>query len=441
MMKNIKSSYFIKIIFDYLNEKIKLKIVKYNKALKDIIDIQLLNYKLFTGKYLIYETNGIGKEYDNNNDGLLFEGEYKNGERNGKGKEYNIYNTYQHILFEGEYKNGKRNGRGKQYNIYGKLIYEGEYLNGKRWNGKGFDENENILYELIDGRGNVEELINQFIKFEGEYKNGERNGKGKEYNIYKDILFEGEYFYGKRWNGKGFDEKKNILYELKDGKGYVKELISPFSSREPIYRNLFLEDTPKGRIPSIKYSKFEGEFKNGERNGEGKEYNGDDELLFEGEYSNNKKNGKGKEYGKYGSLIFQGDYLYDSKIKGKAYYLNGNLEYEGEYLYDKKYNGKGYDENGNIKYELKNGNGNVKEYNKGFLKFEGEYKNGKRNGKGKEYDYDGVLVFEGDYKNGKRNGKGKYSYLNGQLIFEGEYLDGMEWNIKGNKKNIIKMAN
>ena len=54
--------------------------------------------------------------------------------------------------------------------------------------------------------------------------------------------------------------------------------------------------------------------------------------------------------------------------------------------------------------------------------FEGEYLNGERNGKGKEYSYDGKLKFEGEYLNGKRHGKGK-EYLN-KLFFEGEYLNG-----------------
>ena len=34
--------------------------------------------------------------------------------------------------------------------------------------------------------------------------------------------------------------------------------------------------------------------------------------------------------------------------------------------------------------------------------YEGEYLNGKRNGKGKEYDSDGELKFEGEYLNGKK---------------------------------------
>ena len=37
--------------------------------------------------------------------------------------------------------------------------------------------------------------------------------------------------------------------------------------------------------------------------------------------------------------------------------------------------------------------------------FEGEYLNGMKNGKGKEYE--GKLIFEGEYLNGMRNGQGK----------------------------------
>ena len=70
-----------------------------------------------------------------------------------------------------------------------------------------------------------------------------------------------------------------------------------------------------------------------------------------------------------------------NNIQGGSHTNNkGKLEYEGEYLNGKKWNGKGYDEKGNIIYELKNGNGNIKEYNDeyGYLEFEGEYLNGKK---------------------------------------------------------------
>jgi len=35
--------------------------------------------------------------------------------------------------------------------------------------------------------------------------------------------------------------------------------------------------------------------------------------------------------------------------------------------------------------------------------YEGEYFNGKRNGKGKDYYYNGNIKYEGDYKKGKRH--------------------------------------
>ena len=43
-----------------------------------------------------------------------------------------------------------------------------------------------------------------------------------------------------------------------------------------------------------------------------------------------------------------------------------------------------------------------KYYLHNVLEFEGEYLKGKRNGKGKEYDYKGQLEFEGDYLYGNK---------------------------------------
>ena len=63
------------------------------------------------------------------------------------------------------------------------------------------------------------------------------------------------------------------------------------------------------------------------------------------------------------------------------------------------------------------------------MKYEGEFKNGKRNGKGIEYK-NGKKLFEGEYLNGEKNGKG-VEYNNDIIIFEGEYLNGKIWNGKG----------
>ena len=85
MVENINSEFFIEKLFFYVDERTKLKTIKYNKNLQTILDINLIHYKFFSGKYIIYETKGKGKEFDWN--GILkFEGEYLNGKRNGKGK-------------------------------------------------------------------------------------------------------------------------------------------------------------------------------------------------------------------------------------------------------------------------------------------------------------------------------------------------------------------
>ena len=153
MLKNIKSSYFIKLLYTFVEEAQKLKLIRYNKSIQKNLDISIINYKLF--KDIIYESNGIGKEYKGNDDTLIYEGEYLNGKRNGKGKEY--YGYDEALIFEGEYKNRKRNGKGKEYDEYNcKLKFEGEYLNNKEWIGTGYDENGNIKYKLNnDKNGNI----------------------------------------------------------------------------------------------------------------------------------------------------------------------------------------------------------------------------------------------------------------------------------------------
>ena len=150
-----------------------------------------------------------------------------------------------------------------------------------------------------------------------------------------------------------------------------------------------------------------------------KEYDLENNLIFEGEYLNGIKNGKGKEFYK-NLLLFDGEYLNGYRISGKLF-IHGKLEFEGKFLFDKKYDGKGYDENGNKIYEINNGNGYIKLYNyfNGYLEYEGEYLNMKKNGRGKEYNNNNV-IFEGEFSNNKRHGQGK-EYENNKLIFEGEY--------------------
>ena len=179
MLKNIKSSYFIKMTFEFIVDRQKIKVIKYNKALQSMLNINIIYYKYFTGKYLKFESNGITKEYSGFNDCLLYEGEYLNGKRNGKGKEYNYYGN---LIYEGEYLNGKRNGKGKEYNDEGEIIFEGEYLNNKKTVRYKYGANSSRIYKIkYDGD---KYFYNGKLKFEGEYLNG-KNGKGKDMIWYR----------------------------------------------------------------------------------------------------------------------------------------------------------------------------------------------------------------------------------------------------------------
>ena len=455
----MKSKNIFKIIISHLKDIIKLKLAKYNKLFQNTLNINLVDYRRFSKKYIIYEEKGKGKEFNAINDILIYEGEFLNGERNGKGKIFyqngNIkyvgeflhgkahgvgkeYNSKGELKYIGYYLYGKKNGKGREYYNYkfNKIKFEGEYLNDKRWTGKGYDKiNQKIIFELKDGKGYVKEDEDDLlILYEGEYLNGERHGKGKEYS-FNVLVFEGEYLNGKRWTGKAYDRISNeLIYELKEGKGFINQIdydigiiITKFEAE---YNNgelngigmiystknlnaklsLGMNEDIKEKLKLEKYKLiFKGEYKNGKLNGKAKEYYINGKLKAEIEYLNGEKI-KEKLYDNDNNIKFEGEYLYGSKLKGKEY-INGILEYEGEYLLDKKWNGKGYDKNGNIIYELINGNGKVKEYdNYGHLIFEGEYLNGKRNGKGKEYK-DGKIEFEGEYENGRRKENNYFCFI------------------------------
>ena len=127
--------------------------------------------EIFKGKVIIYD-------YFNHE---LFEGEYKNFEKyNGKLIEY--FDDINHIVKRViEIKEGNKTGKGKEYYGNEKLKYIGTYVDGKR-DGKGKE-----FYEFFG-----------YIKYEGEFKNDERHGFGKESDKQGNLLYEGEYSFGKR---------------------------------------------------------------------------------------------------------------------------------------------------------------------------------------------------------------------------------------------------
>ena len=50
-----------------------------------------------------------------------------------------------------------------------------------------------------NGKGREYDISTDAMLFEGEYLNGKRNGKGKEYYYDGELMFEGEYLNGNRF--------------------------------------------------------------------------------------------------------------------------------------------------------------------------------------------------------------------------------------------------
>jgi len=286
---------------------------------------------------------------------------------------------------EGELLNGQRDGKCKEYDQNGGLIFEGEYLKGKRWNGKSKEYDSESR-----------------LSFDGEYINGKKNGKCKEYYSSGEIRFEGDLLNGKKWNGKTHDKYRNKIYLLKNGQGFVQE------------------------------------------------YDNSNCLIYEGEYLNGERHGHGRDFLNLNQIYIDEDenldeYFIEKKYKFRNDYYNNKLRYEGKYFNGKRWNGELYDSVISSFYTLREGKGFISEF---------YHTNRTRDIHDKILDkklYDSLVIskqelfqleeisdfrtrfyefkkVEGEYINGEKNGKGKEYYLDGKIIFEGEYLNDKRWN-------------
>ena len=235
LIKAIKSRYNIKLIFSYLEQKLKQEIIRYNKNYQNLFNINIDDYKKDCKFIRIMEKNGFGKEYTLGGNTLIFEGEFKNGKKNGKGTEY-INGGKKQKSFEGTYLNGKRHGKGIEYDPWGNIKFKGEYSNGYKIEGKDYYSNGKLKFKLEKNGIGKEYHKNGKLSFKGKFINGKKNGKGKNYHEngkfyyegeYKDgllngyvkeyddegkLIFEGEYKDDKRWKGRADDEFFNGEY-------------------------------------------------------------------------------------------------------------------------------------------------------------------------------------------------------------------------------------
>ena len=79
MFQKVRSNNIAKKIISFINFGKKLRLFTYNKKYKKIFGIKLVDYINLSGKYVVGEINGKGKEYSFQNNKLIFEGDYFKG--------------------------------------------------------------------------------------------------------------------------------------------------------------------------------------------------------------------------------------------------------------------------------------------------------------------------------------------------------------------------
>ena len=129
---------------------------------------------------------------------------------------------------------------------------------------------------------------------------------------------------------------------------------------------------------------YEGEFKNGKREGYGKFSNKDGSYYYIGQWINDKMNGKGKLYDQNNNIIYDGDFVND-QTKGDVKIIINGFIYIGQVLNDTIITNTFH-------------------------------------GKGKLYYPNNTLKYEGDFVDGGFEGNGKHIFPNGNYYI-GQYKD------------------
>ena len=275
-------------------------------------------------------------------------------------------------------------GKGKQYNGNEGLLYDGEWKNGKR-NGEGTEYTDSAAWAGVwkngkkDGKfsalfngGMVEEIWSNGVKMGSVVTRKEGVKEVRRMVGRKEVTVE--------WN----DGKRKYRY-ANNGKKMIVELVNGGK----LYEGGVIEkkDSWWKKDPNHHYSKW----------------------LFV-------PNGYGEEYDENGVVAYRGYYYYAFRYgKGKEY-VNGVLVFEGEFEYDRK-NGKGMEIYGEhqLKGKWKDGvkDGEFVMNGKNGLVFKTNYENGDNNNMWSVYDQK-RLVYQGSLKDFLPENGNYYAVLNGR---------------------------
>lgn len=383
----------------------------------------------YEGNYKDDKRSGFGAYYFKSGN-LCYVGAWCENKREGLGTAYSIDGA----CYTGKWHNNKPSGSGASFNSEGELKYFGTYKDGKRDGAGVMTIGENVVVGIYQngkftGRGTIFAPSGALL-YSGEMNRGERSGKGIEYNEDGTIHYNGEWR-GGRYNGKGilyladggFIEGE-FRYGAADGEGKQYD-----KNGKLIYEGLFANNlsSGNGRVYNSDGSYYEGRFSDGEANGLMSEYTAKGELVYSGEWKNGKRSGKGTEYIK-GIKVYDGEFSEGVYCGEGRLYEDDLLVYAGSFK-DGKKNGYGCKyENGSMVYRGKffeneyNGCGIC--YSNGEISCVGMFKNGEKNGRINEIS-NGKIIRECIYSSGELVYMREYSEENGALRFDGNVRNGM----------------
>lgn len=281
---------------------------KRNNVLNLISDISTKT--LDDGNNLIQDKkNGYKLSAGKGKTEFVYFGKIKNGKPSGQGvlcaKDTETYVNIYIPIYAGAFKEGKYNGYGIMFDQYG-IKEEGEYKDGKL-SGEGIKyfglekETESILESETNIRENYfDDKVNEGVSIlidlpvlrptvlvEGKFKEGMASGKTNKwyYNNYGTVK--------EKW------DKYYILCNADSNYGWTY---------------------------------FEGEMKDGEKSGQGKEYYSNQQLHYVGMYKKDEWSGKGTLYNDDGTKVYVGEFkksLYNGK--GTLYNKDGSVAYKGKF--------------------------------------------------------------------------------------------------------------
>jgi len=175
---------------------------------------------------------------------------------------------------------------------------------------------------------------------------------------------------------------------------------------------------------------YEGDFKHGKFNGNGRfiHANGD---MYEGEFVDNMARGYGKFLSADGKVFYEG--MFENNLpEGQGVKVSDEKErYEGIFSHGKK-NAEGtqyqegvYHYKGGFRNDLYDGYGEYVYSDGTNRSYVGQWENGKYHGQG-TYTFQNGDIYQGEYVHGHKHGHGKLTMNEKGVVYEGEWADGKQ---------------